>query len=42
MAKACGVRHHEILIRMGKCLQKVYIAETTLNIEQPATSNRAC
>lgn len=42
MAKACGVRHHEILIRMGKCLEKVYIEDPTLNIEEAASSNRAC
>lgn len=27
MARACGVRHHEILIRMGKSLPKVYLGE---------------
>lgn len=42
MARACGVRHHEILIRMGKCLQKVYIEDPALNISQAAASNRAC
>jgi alanine racemase len=27
MARACGVRHHEILTRMGKSLPKVYLGE---------------
>lgn len=42
MAKACGIRHHEIIQRLGKSLPKIYLDAADMNIEASAASKRAC